>query len=213
MDRIEKDRIGEIKIPEEALYGINSVRAKENFPGDIPFHKEWYRASGLVKQACYRVYRRFCMAIEKKYPGGSPLKIIPAAKIDALENAAIELSEGLYFSHFIVPAIQGGAGTSINMNINEIITNAALLNTGHNAGSYDIIHPIEHANIYQSTNDLIPTALTVAAMKLLDELEEAIKTTKEFNFNHRVFNSEESDIPGFSANPPDRCYFCKGEDK
>ncbi|MGM0665688.1 MAG: lyase family protein [Bacteroidota bacterium] len=179
MDRIETDKLGEVKIPEEALYGINSVRAKENFPGDIPFHKEWYRATGLVKQACYRVYRRFCAAILKKYPDGSPLKIIPADKIDALENAAIEVSEGLYFSHFIIPAIQGGAGTSINMNINEIITNAALINSGNNAGSYSIIHPIEHANIYQSTNDVIPTALTVAAMTLLDELEEAINTLRK----------------------------------
>ncbi len=179
MDRIETDKLGEVKIPEEALYGINSVRAKENFPGDIPFHKEWYRATGLVKQACYRVYRRFCAAILKKYPDGSPLNIIPAAKIDALENAAIEVAEGLYFSHFIIPAIQGGAGTSINMNINEIITNAALINSGNSAGTYSIIHPIEHANIYQSTNDVIPTALTVAAMKLLDELEESINTLRK----------------------------------
>ena len=179
MDRIESDKLGELKIPEEALYGINSLRAKDNFPGDISFHKEWYRATGMVKQACYRVYRRFCEASEKKYAGNVPLKIISRDTIDALENAAIEVSEGLYFSHFIVPALQGGAGTSINMNINEIITNAALINSGNNAGDYTIIDPIEHANIYQSTNDVIPTALTVASMKLLGELEESINSLRK----------------------------------
>ena len=69
--------------------------------------------------------------------------------------------------NFIVPAVQGGAGTSINMNINEIITNSALLKSGRKCGDYDIIDPLTHANIYQSTNDVIPTALTVAVMKLL----------------------------------------------
>ncbi|MDT8400128.1 MAG: lyase family protein [Bacteroidales bacterium] len=179
MDRIESDKLGEVRIPEEALYGINSIRAVENFPGDLPFHKEWYRASGLVKQACYRVYRRFSEAVQKKYSGASPLKIIPPEIIDALENAAIEVADGLYYSHFIVPAIQGGAGTSINMNINEIITNAALINSGNNAGDYSLIDPIEHANIYQSTNDVIPTALTIASMKLLEELEEAINSLRK----------------------------------
>ncbi|MBS0012100.1 MAG: hypothetical protein KFF49_11855 [Bacteroidales bacterium] len=180
MDRIESDSIGEIRIPEEALYGINSIRARENFPGDISFHKEWYRAIGLVKQSCYRVYRRFTEATREKYPGGvSRLKMIPVKTINALENAAIEVSEGLYYSHFIVPAIQGGAGTSINMNVNEIITNAALINTGRSAGDYSVIHPLEEANIYQSTNDVIPTALTIASMRLLEELEESVNILRQ----------------------------------
>ncbi|MEA1887777.1 MAG: lyase family protein [Bacteroidota bacterium] len=180
MDRIESDKLGEVKIPEEALYGINSIRAKENFPGDIPFHKEWYRATGLVKQACYRVYRKFSEATLKKYGDDTPLKMIPPEIIDELENAAIEVSEGLYFSHFIIPATQGGAGTSINMNINEIIANIALINSGSNAGNYSLIDPIEHANIYQSTNDVIPTALTVASMTLLTELEESINLLRQY---------------------------------
>ncbi|MBN1387800.1 MAG: hypothetical protein JW965_05090 [Bacteroidales bacterium] len=174
MDRTESDNLGKIRIPEEALYGINSIRARENFPGDIPFHKEWYRATGLVKQACYRVYRKFYAGTYKKYGGDIPLKLIPPETINALENAAIEVSEGLYYSHFIIPAMQGGAGTSINMNINEIITNVALINSGHSAGDYKLIDPIEHANVYQSTNDVIPTALTVASMTLLSDLEESI---------------------------------------
>ena len=180
MDRIESDKLGEVRIPEEALYGINSIRAKKNFPGDIPFHKEWYRATGLVKQACYRVYRKFSEATRKKYAVDMPLKMIPPETIDALENAAIEVSEGLYFSHFIIPAMQGGAGTSINMNINEIITNAALINSSGSAGDYSVIDPIEHANIYQSTNDVIPTALTVASMTLLTDLEESINLLRKY---------------------------------
>jgi aspartate ammonia-lyase len=179
MDRIESDNLGEIRIPEEALYGINSIRARENFPGDIAFHKEWYRATGLVKQACYRVYRKFSEATHKKYAGDIPLKMIAHETVNALENAAIEVSEGLYYSHFIIPAMQGGAGTSINMNINEIITNVALINSGHRAGDYKLIDPVEHANVYQSTNDVIPTALTVASMTLLTDLEESINMLRK----------------------------------
>jgi len=179
MDRIESDRFGKLKIPDGALYGINSVRARDNFPGDIPFQKEWYMATGLVKQACYRVYRKFSQATIKKYEGNPPLEMIPGDIIDALENAAIEVSEGLYFSHFIIPAMQGGAGTSINMNINEIITNAALVNKDHEPGDYKHIDPIENANIYQSTNDVIPTALTIASMKLLDRLEDSINMLRK----------------------------------
>jgi len=82
-------------------------------------------------------------------------------------EAAGDVAEGKSFGHFIVPAVQGGAGTSINMNINEIIANTALIKTGSKPGEYEKIDPTEHANIYQSTNDVIPTALTVAAMFLL----------------------------------------------
>ena len=180
MNRIESDRLGDISIPEEALYGINSLRAKENFPGDITFQKEWYMAMGLVKQACYRVYRKFSMATHNKYGDQSPLPLMSPEITDALETAAIEVSEGLYFSHFIVPALQGGAGTSINMNVNEIISNAALINSGKQAGDYAEIHPLEHANIYQSTNDVVPTSLTVASMLLLDRLEESINLLRKY---------------------------------
>lgn len=179
MDRIESDSLGEISLPETALYGINANRARDNFPGDIRFHKEWYKAIGLSKLACYNVFGKFQDAALKKYDGESPIRIIPAEILEALKEAAIEVSEGLYFSHFIIPAIQGGAGTSINMNINEIIANVALISLGKKTGEYNYIHPIEHANIYQSTNDIIPTALTVASMKLLEELEESINNTRK----------------------------------
>ena len=103
-------------------------------------------------------------------------KIMPMddAVLNALEQGASEVSEGKYFEYFIVPAMQGGAGTSINLNINEIITNRALTILGHRPGNYTVIDPIEQANVYQSTNDVIPTSLKVAVMELLNALEEKI---------------------------------------
>ncbi len=174
MFRTEKDSLGEKQVPADALYGINSVRARENFSNATPFPAEWYKAAGLTKIACYNTYRRFRDAAAEKYGEHPSVRFIPDEIIEALTNAAREVSEGEHFEHFIVPAIQGGAGTSINMNINEIIANAALLKTGNKCGSYSYIDPTEHANIYQSTNDVIPTALTVAAMRLTARLEEEI---------------------------------------
>jgi aspartate ammonia-lyase len=179
MKRTERDSLGEIDIPADALYGIHSQRASINFPCETPFHIEWYKAIGFTKLACYRTYRKFREATLSKHGADHPLQLIDEKRLKALEQSATEVSEGLWFSHFIVPAIQGGAGTSINMNINEIITNAALVSLDHQPGLYDIIDPIEHANIYQSTNDVIPTGLTVAAMLLLQQLEESINDLRQ----------------------------------
>jgi len=121
--RTEKDFLGEKKIPEDALYGIHSVRAKQNFPDDSPFSLDWYKAVGLTKMACYMTYDKFKKAIAEKYPDKKlPINIFEQLLIDALIESAEEISEGKHFDHFIVPAVQGGAGTSINMNVNEIIT-------------------------------------------------------------------------------------------
>jgi aspartate ammonia-lyase len=174
MYRTEKDSLGEKQIPSEALYGIHSVRARENFPGNTLFPVEWYKAVGITKLACFNTYRKFITAAEGKFGKDLPFKVINENILDALCNAAKEVSSGTHFDHFIIPAVQGGAGTSINMNVNEIITNLALLNIGHKCGEYEIIDPLEDANIYQSTNDVIPTALTVTAMYLLLSLEEKI---------------------------------------
>ncbi len=125
MFRTEKDTLGEKQIPADALYGINAVRAKENFPGNTQFPAEWYKAVGITKLACYNTYRKFRDAAVKKSGDGFSLKIIPDEILNILAEAAQKVSEGEYFDHFIVPAMQGGAGTSINMNINEIITNVA----------------------------------------------------------------------------------------
>lgn len=175
MSRIEKDFIGDIEIPDDALYGIHSFRAKLNFENPSIFNINWYKAIGVTKKAVYHVYRRYTHALEQKYPNQKwPTKLIENDIIDALINAAEEIAQGKYFNHFIVPAIQGGAGTSINLNVNEIIANRALLLSGQKIGDYDLIDPIEHANVFQSTNDVIPTALKLACMGLLNELEESI---------------------------------------
>jgi aspartate ammonia-lyase len=185
MYRIEKDSIGEKKIPSDALYGIHALRAKENFPGDIRFPVEWYKATGLAKLACYRTYRRFRDAAAQKLGDDIRFRFISDEIIDALIYAAEEVAEGKHYDQFIVPAVQGGAGTSINMNINEIIANRALIRSGKKCGEYNFIDPTEHSNIYQSTNDVIPTALTIAVMKLLQSLEEKIN-----NLRHRLEDLE-----------------------
>jgi aspartate ammonia-lyase len=179
MYRTEKDSLGEKKIPSEALYGIHSVRATENFPVNSPFPVEWYKSVGITKMACYNTYRKFLTVSESKLGKNLPFKIISDDILDALCAAANEVSDGSHFDQFIVPSVQGGAGTSINMNINEIITNSALLKNGHKCGEYKFIDPLEHANIYQSTNDVIPTALTIAVMKLLQTLEDKINSLRQ----------------------------------
>ena len=179
MYRIEKDTLGQKQIPSDALYGIHAVRAKENFPGSSQFPIEWYQAVGITKHACYNTYRKFRIAATEKMGKELPVKIINDDILDALISAAKEVSDGIHFDQFIIPAVQGGAGTSINMNINEIITNLALLRTGHKCGDYNFVDPTEYANIFQSTNDLIPTALTVAVMKLLQSLEEQINSLRQ----------------------------------
>ncbi|HLN55617.1 MAG TPA: lyase family protein [Bacteroidales bacterium] len=179
MFRTEKDSLGEKMIPNDALYGIHAARAKENFPIEIPFPVEWYRAVGITKLACYETYRNFRDAASARLGKKLPFRIISDEILNALISSASEIAEGRHSEYFIVPAVQGGAGTSINMNINEIITNAALIKLGHKPGEYSFIDPTEHANIYQSTNDVIPTSLTVAVLKLVQELEAKINTLRQ----------------------------------
>jgi aspartate ammonia-lyase len=173
--RTETDFIGSMEIPEDALYGIHSMRAVHNFPDKTQFHREWYEAVGTVKKACYITYARFADTLRSKYPETKlPYPLIEKNILDALTTAAGEVETGRHADFFITPAIQGGAGTSINMNVNEIIANRALLLTGHQPGEYNLIDPVESANIYQSTNDVIPTSLRIALFRLFVILEESI---------------------------------------
>lgn len=177
--RTESDFIGQREIPKEALWGIHSLRAKENFPDQTLFHKEWYMAVGVVKQACYLTYLSFLKSINDKYPSQKfPFHLINSDLIEKLAKVAIEINQGEHFDYFIVPANQGGAGTSINMNVNEIISNRTLQILGKDLGMYHEVDPFEHANVFQSTNDVIPTSLKVAAIRLLQELEESINNLR-----------------------------------
>lgn len=177
--RTESDYLGSMEIPDDALYGIHSLRAKQNFPDTTPFLVEWYKAMGITKLACYLTYKEFAKALnEDSEVSQKDFQTIGEDVIDSLIASSKDVVEGKYFDQFIVPAIQGGAGTSINMNVNEILTNIALAKLGHKPGSYKFIDPIEHANIFQSTNDVVPTALKVASLKLLTELEESINNLR-----------------------------------
>ena len=197
MYRIEKDSIGEKRVPADALYGIHALRAKENFPVENSFPVEWYKAVGLTKQACYETYRSFRNAASAKIGSDLPFKMISDDIVDAMSEAASEISEGKYFDQFIVPGIQGGAGTSINMNINEIIANASLIKNGRKPGDYNFIDPVEHANIYQSTNDVIPTALAVAVLKLMQDLEIKINVLRKSVENLESIHREDL-RPGYT---------------
>jgi len=181
--RTEKDHIGEMTIPADALYGIHSARAVLNFPDRTPFHEAWYRALGKVKLACYLTCREYQRNLEKKFTraeiDGARARMIEERVLDSLIAGAGEVAEGGLRDHFIVPALCGGAGTSINMNANEIIANRALLLLGHKPGSYDIVDPVDHANIFQSTNDVIPTSLRLALMEKFDGLEKSINLLRE----------------------------------
>ncbi|MBN1117314.1 MAG: hypothetical protein JXA77_08935 [Bacteroidales bacterium] len=173
--RIEQDFIGKKEISAESLYGIHSVRARENFPDQNQFHPEWFMALGQVKKACYLTASDFFKRANEK-TGIQNIKIkIPSEKLlNALITAAGEIIQLQHFNSFIVPAISGGAGTSINLNVNEIIANRAIQILGGKPGEYRLADPIEDANLFQSTNDVIPSSLKVATIQLLVSLEESI---------------------------------------
>jgi aspartate ammonia-lyase len=177
--RTEKDFLGEKQLPADVLYGIHSLRALGNFPDKSPFQIEWFQAMGLVKKACYLTAKDFFRKTKERFDLNLlNLRIIDESVLDLLTISASECEEGLHYEQFIVPAISGGAGTSINMNMNEILANLSLIRQGHKPGEYAFIDPIEHANLFQSTNDVVPTALRIAIMKLLIKLEESINQTR-----------------------------------
>jgi aspartate ammonia-lyase len=157
--RIESDLLGQLPIPAEALYGIHTQRAVENFPlSGRTVSRHLIHAYGWVKLACARTNHE--------------LGIWPDAdKFTALEAACQELADGRLDQHIIVDALQGGAGTSTNMNVNEVLANRALQQLGRPLGDYATLHPLRDVNLHQSTNDTYPTALRVAAIGQLRLLE------------------------------------------
>ncbi|WP_436697575.1 aspartate ammonia-lyase [Nocardioides sp. BYT-33-1] len=157
--RTEADFLGEVDLPADALWGIHTARALQNFPiSGVPLraHPELVEALGLTKLAAVRAHR--------------DLGLIEPALADAIERAASEVVDHRLDRFFVVDVIQGGAGTSTNMNANEVIANRALELLGHAPGAYDIVHPIDHVNRCQSTNDVYPTALRLALARALDQL-------------------------------------------
>lgn len=176
--REETDIIGKNNIPADSLFGIHSLRAKENFPATNTFSLQWYKAVGIVKLACYETYKNLKKSATEEFGDSLNYTFIKDDIINILIKAATEVSIGKWFSDFIVPATQGGAGTSINMNVNEIIANRSLVLLNEKPGTYNIVHPNNHANVFQSTNDVIPTSLRIVLMQLLQNLEEAINLSR-----------------------------------
>ncbi len=164
--RRERDNLGEKEIPADALWGIHTARAVENFPvSGRRVAAELIHAFGEVKLAAARTNRR--------------LGYLPVEKADVIEKASAEMAAGKLDNEIRVDALQGGAGTSTNLNVCEVIANRALVLAGRQPGEYDYIDPVEHVNLHQSTNDTFPTALKVAAYKLLKLLEAAVTGLQE----------------------------------
>lgn len=173
--RREHDLLGERDVPNEFLYGVQTLRASENFNISgvtLNFFPDLIRALGMVKMA----------AAKANYDLG----LLDKALKDAIVRACNEIINGKYHLHFIVDMMQGGAGTSTNMNANEVIANRALEILGHKRGEYEYCHPNNHINLSQSTNDAYPTAVKIALinsnermLKTLEELKESFQNKAE----------------------------------
>jgi aspartate ammonia-lyase len=165
--RIERDLLGEKQIPAESLHGIHTARAMENFSiAGQPVHRELVRAYGAVKLACALTNRDLGVWSDGKIPS-------------AIEQACREMMDGSLGEHVTVDALQGGAGTSTNMNVNEVIANRALQILGKPLGTYSIVSPGDDVNLHQSTNDTFPTALRCAAIRGVRKLEAALVGLQE----------------------------------
>jgi aspartate ammonia-lyase len=149
--RIEHDLLGERAVPASAYFGVHTLRAVENFPitgNAISIYPDLVRALASIKEAAARANHE--------------LGLLDRERTDAIVKACAEIRAGSLHDQFVVDVIQGGAGTSTNMNANEVIANLALEHLGHTRGEYRYLHPNEHVNMSQSTNDVYPTALKVA---------------------------------------------------
>jgi aspartate ammonia-lyase len=161
--RTEHDLLGDRQVPANVYYGVHTLRAQENFPitgTSVQTYPGFINAIAYVKEAC-------AMANQQ-------LGYLDAKRAGAIIKACQEIQQGKLHDHFVVDVIQGGAGTSMNMNANEVIANRALEILGRDKGDYETIHPLDHVNMSQSTNDVYPTAIKVALRFEIDQLVVAI---------------------------------------
>lgn len=165
--RTENDLLGARQVPADCMWGIHTERALENFQlSGKCVHPELVKAFGEVKLACFQTNRQLGYFPEP-------------AKATALELACTEMAEGLLTPYIVVDGLQGGAGTSTNMNVNEVIANRALELAGKEKGDYLFISPLDDVNLHQSTNDTYPTALKVAAIRMIRQLERSALALQE----------------------------------
>ena len=166
--RTEHDLLGDHDVPADVYYGVHTARALENFPiSGVPIarHPDLVVALAAVKQAAAEANQQ--------------LGQLDAEIADAIIAACVEIRGGALHDQFVVDQIQGGAGTSTNMNANEVIANRALEILGHERGEYRYLHPLEHVNLGQSTNDVYPTAVKVALGMAARSLERALRELAE----------------------------------
>lgn len=157
--RVEHDLLGEMQIDDDTYYGIHTARALENFAvTGVPIHRELIDALVIVKKAA-AITNCSIGALEK-----------PIA--NAIITACDAILSGALREHFVVDCMQGAAGTSANMNANEVIANCAIELLNGNMGDYGLVHPLDHVNLYQSTNDVFPTAVRIAAIRMLKPVTE-----------------------------------------
>ncbi|MFL6581469.1 MAG: aspartate ammonia-lyase [Burkholderiales bacterium] len=157
--RHEHDLLGQRAVPADAYYGVHTLRAIENFPVSstaISIYPDLINALACVKEAAALV--------------NNELGLLDDSRTDAIVKACREIRSGELLDHFVVDVIQGGAGTSTNMNMNEVVANRALEHLGHARGEYGYLHPLEHVNLSQSTNDVYPTAVRIALQFALKRL-------------------------------------------
>jgi aspartate ammonia-lyase len=171
MPRLEKDFLGEREIPDDAYYGVQTLRGKENFHiTGISMSAEPYfvKAFGYVKKAAALANR--------------DLGVLDAHVADAIVGACDRLIAGDMLDQFVTDFIQGGAGTSTNMNVNEVIANLALEHLGHKKGEYQYVNPNDHVNFGQSTNDVYPTAFRLALILRLASYMDALRRLQDAFF-------------------------------
>jgi len=155
--RVESDSLGEVRVPQDAYYGAQTQRAVDNFAiSGLRPYPAFVRATAWVKLAAVRA--------------NLALGCLPAELAGAIEQAAVEVVEGRWDRQFVVDPFQAGAGTSHNMNANEVIANRANELLGGQLGQYHPVHPNDHVNMAQSTNDVIPTAMRLAGLAMHREL-------------------------------------------
>src|SRR3954469_7663278 len=159
--RSEKDPLGALDVPDDALYGVQTLRAVQNFP------ISGLRPLPAFVEAVVRIKR--AAALTHRETGR-----LDARLADAIVKAADEVLSGQHRDHFVVDPYQAGAGTSHNMNCNEVLANRANEILGAKRGEYKPVHPNDHVNMAQSTNDVIPTAIRLGALALLPVAQEAL---------------------------------------
>ncbi len=159
--RTEKDSLGEKHVPADAYYGIQTVRAVENYPiSGFRAHPQLIRAMGMIKKAAAMANRE--------------LKLVEAKRAAAIIQASEEVIDGKFDEQFVVDVYQAGAGVSFHMNANEVIANRAVEILGGRRGQYEICHPNDHVNFGQSTNDVYPTAMHLSAVLLFEEVLQSL---------------------------------------